>query len=809
LLKGIRLVIFRKNAVLDIDGFISSLSRNKVSRIVLVPSLLKEILANKQAHLLKDLKYWTCSGEELPDALINNFYNLFGEHTLLNIYGSTEVTADATCYNLSRYYVKGSSLPKGCIGKPIYNTAVYILSDNLELLPPGITGELCVSGAGVSSGYLHLPDLTQAKFVDHPFVKGEKLYLTGDLARWLPDGNIAYMGRKDSQVKIRGYRIELKEIEQALLRKKEMLSQAVVTTRELSGEKVIIAYVVAKGSLDKAALKAELEKELPVYMLPSYVVELTHIPLTFSGKVDRKALPEVEEKDLVRTAYKGPQNSIEQLLVEIWQEVLGVVRIGISDNFYELGGNSLRSVHIVARLKQAQFHLDVIRILKTPTIEALAPFVTHLDAGAQVNIENELFELSGNQLAYFRDNKYRHAVGTFSLELFPFDSQQWLYVLQQACTEIEVLRMKIFSVDGILRQSPLAVSEIAPDVTFIAVDDLEDAEKLWKYVKQEHERPFDLRHGKGMRSCVCYKGEKAIAFVMIHHALTDDPSNRLLRNWLHARYHNGSTAALDTSEHRRFAALQRRFQQSDIAAAQLSYWVNSLLPLMNEHGLYQGNENTAVFECRILHEDYRNTLQYCRRNNITPGSFMLSLALLDQYFLHPGMSSFIVNTIVNMRENEQGIGQFSNMLPLGITIDRNSTLADVCRLVHQVHLDGRANGQTPYNSIRKAVGKDLHQYVFAAFNYRELPGSAMPPVNEVQRANARQEYPVEIRCDTYVDGIIIKIDMNNTAFYRNGTSAEMLTILLRTILKQPQLPLAAYYSTPNTALNEQASGSDH
>lgn len=801
LLKGISLVIFRKRAVLDIDGFISSLYEHKVSRIVLVPSLLKEMLLNKKAYLLKDLKYWTCSGEELPDTLINNFFNLFGENTLLNIYGSTEVTADATCYALS----KGDQSPKGCIGKPIYNTAVYILSDSLALLPPGITGELCVSGAGVSAGYLHRPDLTGERFIDHPFEKGEKLYLTGDLARWLPDGNIAYMGRKDSQVKIRGNRVELKEIEQALLRKKELVNQAVVTTKEVGGEKVIVAYVVAADILDKVALKAFLETALPVYMLPAYIVELEQIPLTYSGKVNKRALPEVEDKDLVRKMYKAPQNSIERLLADIWQDVLGVARIGISDNFYELGGNSLRSVHIVARLKQAHFHVDVVRILKYPTIETLAPFVTHLDGVAEVNIGNEAFELTGNQLAYFRDNEYRHAVGTFSLELHPFNQQQWLQVMEQACKEMEILRMKIYVVDGKLKQSPLPISAIAPDVTFLEVDDLHDV----KTIKKVQERPLDLGQGKGIRSCVCYKGEKAIAYVMIHHALTDDASNRLLRNWLHGRYHNSNRIVIDPVEHRRFAALQRFFLQSNAAQEQLQYWRSTLTPLLGEQSIYPEPAHTVDFECRILHDDYLDTLQFCRKNNITPGSFILSLALLDQYFLQGGRKEFIVNTIVNIRENEQGIGQFSNVLPLGITIDSNASLSDVFRQIHQVHLDGRAHGQVPYDSIEKALGTDLQQYVFAAYNYRDLPGIPMPSPNEAQKENGKQEYPFDIRCDNYGDGMVIKISMNNRAYYRNGSSVNMLTALLRTTLKQPMLPLSVYYSPQDTALNEQAQGSDH
>ena len=238
------------------------------------------------------------------------------------------------------------------IGVPGDNVRIYVLDDRLQPVPQGTTGELYISGDGVSRGYLHRPELTAERFLPNPFVPGERMYKTGDLARVLPQGTIQYEGRIDHQVKIRGYRIELGEIEAALM-KAESVREAIVLARENEqGQNELCAYVVAEEELTVSQLRGTLAQTLPSYMIPAYFVQLEQLPLTPNGKIDRKALPAPDGKLSTGFVYVAPRSETEQSLAEIWQELLGAAQVGAQDNFFDLGGHSLRAMTLVSRIHQ-------------------------------------------------------------------------------------------------------------------------------------------------------------------------------------------------------------------------------------------------------------------------------------------------------------------------------------------------------------------------------------------------------------------------------------------------------------------------
>ena len=250
-----------------------------------------------------------------------------------------------------------------------------------------MSGELCIGGAGVGRGYLNRPELTAEKFVPNPFAPGERMYRTGDLARWLPDGNIEYLGRIDHQVKIRGYRIELGEIEAQLLQS-EHVKEAVVMARENEqGQNELCAYVVAEGEQTVAQFRGELAQTLPSYMIPAHFVQLEKLPLTPNGKIDRKALPAPDGKLSTGVAYVAPRSETEQALAEIWQEILGAAQVGVQDNFFDLGGHSLRAMTLVSHIHQ-QFEVEVsLRdVFGHPTLEALATVIAGQEKSAYAAI---------------------------------------------------------------------------------------------------------------------------------------------------------------------------------------------------------------------------------------------------------------------------------------------------------------------------------------------------------------------------------------------------------------------------------------
>ena len=252
---------------------------------------------------------------------------------------------------------------------------MYIVDKESNLLPIGVAGEICVGGVPVAHGYLNRADLTAEKFVQDPYAKqaGAKMYRTGDLGRWLPDGNIEYLGRIDDQVKIRGYRIELGEIE-TVLQLSPMVHQAVVAAKnDHEGNKRLVAYIVPQGTFDKAAITEYLQSKLPEYMVPALLMEMESLPLTATGKINRKALPDPDVTELLTNQYKAPRNEVETRLVEIWQGLLKVDRIGIEDNFFELGGHSVLVMRVIASIrKQLQVEVAIKDLFVYPTIAALA-----------------------------------------------------------------------------------------------------------------------------------------------------------------------------------------------------------------------------------------------------------------------------------------------------------------------------------------------------------------------------------------------------------------------------------------------------
>ncbi len=376
LLKGVPSVMIPEPVAKDPQLLIKTLAENHVTRIVLVPSLLKAILdsnPNLQRHL-PDLKLWTSSGEPLSKELAQRFHECLSNSSLLNLYGSSEVSADATCYDTRKTESSGSI----SIGRPMQNTQIYLLDSHLQPVPIGIYGEIWVGGLGLARGYLNQPQLTAEKFMPNIFScePGSRLYRTGDRARYLSDASIEFLGRFDNQVKIRGYRIELREIEVVLNQHPAVRESIIVAHKATStAETRLIAYVVSTDQRTASAnqLRSCLKDELPDFMVPSVFVFLEALPLMPNGKVDRRALPLPENARPQRqNGFVSPRSEIEQVVVQVWREVLNIEKIGIHDNFFELGGHSLTAMLVVAGLRDA-FRTEVpLRFLfEAPTVADL------------------------------------------------------------------------------------------------------------------------------------------------------------------------------------------------------------------------------------------------------------------------------------------------------------------------------------------------------------------------------------------------------------------------------------------------------
>src|SRR5215510_11264945 len=371
LITGAGLVIVPPDRQYDIDYLVQLIREEQVTVLDVVPTLFKALIEDERISQCGSLRRAISSGEVLSVSLKNDIYGLLSQVELVNLYGPTEASITATYYRCSPE-TDERTVP---IGRPAANAQVYILNDNLEPLPPGIAGEIYIGGNGLAWGYLNRSPLTAEKFIPDPFSleAGARLYKTGDLGRYSANGNVEYVGRVDNQVKVRGFRIELGEIE-AKLREHEAVRDATAIAREdEKGHKRLVAYVIAgrEPAVTSDEVRRYLKDKLPEHMIPAAVVFLAHLPLTPSGKVDVRALPAPEE---IKTEedYVEPRTSVEKEFARIWQEVLGLERVGITDNFFELGGDSIVSIQIVARARDAGLLITPKQVLQTGSILELA-----------------------------------------------------------------------------------------------------------------------------------------------------------------------------------------------------------------------------------------------------------------------------------------------------------------------------------------------------------------------------------------------------------------------------------------------------
>jgi amino acid adenylation domain-containing protein len=380
LLYGHTLCILPEEVRPDGNELLSYMNRHSLDALDCTPAQLQLLLAAGLAQQTEATpKLALVGGDAIDDA---TWRSLAGNSVtdFYNVYGPTECTVDATVCSLRES-------PEPVIGRPIANTKIFLLDKGLKPVPIGVPGELHIGGDGLARGYLNRADLTAEKFIPNPFsdAPGERVYKTGDLARYQPDGMIKFLGRTDHQVKLRGFRIELGEVEAALKRRPDVLDGVVTVREDTPGDKRLVAYVVmARGRESSLSeLRGYLKEKLPEYMIPSAFVRLDDLPLTRHGKVDRKALPAPEnERPELRAAYVAPRTRIEGIIAAIWQEALRVEKVGVDDNFFDLGGHSLSMVQVHSKLREAfNKEISLIEMFRNPTVGSLAKYFT--DEGSQ------------------------------------------------------------------------------------------------------------------------------------------------------------------------------------------------------------------------------------------------------------------------------------------------------------------------------------------------------------------------------------------------------------------------------------------
>ncbi|WP_140399040.1 condensation domain-containing protein, partial [Paenibacillus thiaminolyticus] len=443
-------------------------------------------------------------------------------------------------------------------------------------------GELCISGAGVARGYLNRPELTGERFADNPFEPGARMYRTGDLAKWLPDGNIEYLGRVDHQVKIRGYRIELGEVEAQLLKIASVQEAVAIAREDGDGQPYLCAYIVADKELTSGELRNALSQALPGYMVPSCFVQLEHMPLTPNGKIDRKALPEPDGSMQTGAEHVAPRTAVEAQLAQIWQEVLGLPRIGVKDHFFDIGGHSLRATALVAKLhKEMGIEMPLREVFQSPTIEQMAEVITGkaiTDKERQVayrpipiteesayyplsSAQKRLYilsQLEGGELSY-------NMPGVLEME-GALDRERLEEAFRQLIRRHETLRTGFELVGG------EAVQRVHRDVAF-AVEHVRVKEEEANAHLRKFMRPFDLRQPPLLRARLLeLRPDRHLLLFDMHHIISDGASLGLfLREF--AQLYEGAELPPLRIQYKDYAAWQQGEMQRERMSKQEAYWL--------------------------------------------------------------------------------------------------------------------------------------------------------------------------------------------------------------------------------------------
>jgi tyrocidine synthetase III len=634
-----------------------------------------EVAANKSypTHFL-------VGGDALPVPLVQRFYRYFNNHNapiITNIYGPTECTVDSTAFDVMPQQLE--HMARIPIGTPLINQSVFIVDDCGHFQPIGIPGELCISGPSVSRGYLNRPELTAQQFVDSTH-RTQRSYKTGDLACWLPDGNIQYLGRVDRQVKIRGYRIELGEIEQVLQGHKYIKDAVVIVGKDDHGAENVCAYFVKDQEIDDSQLRDYLSSLLPQYMIPSFFVSLAKIPLTANGKVDRGRLP-VPGLSAAGADYTAPRTSIEEKLVSIWHQLPGLSDegIGIDNNFFEIGGHSLTAITLVTRLqKSLNIDLPLTEVFKHATVRQMAEFIktNHLISNRyqpiQVLDKQPFYPLSSTQKRLYilqksQKQSIRYNIPVL-LNLFgDLDKDKIIDTFNGLVNRHESLRTSFRMEQG----DP--VQEIAHQIDFqIQYHSLLSPVELGHLISSLIQ-PFDLSQSPLLRVAIIERSvEEHIMVMDMHHIISDGVSMSILVSDF-VQLYVGKTLIPPSIHYKDFASWQNNQRDTEVMKEQESYWLKQLqgdlpvlqLPVDNPESVTDDDIGN-VLEFDVSGDRFRALNRLANTEGVT--MFMLLAAIFNVLlFKLSSQEDIIIGIPISGRMHpdiQQTIGMFVNTLLL-------------------------------------------------------------------------------------------------------------------------------------------------
>ncbi|HEY9618636.1 MAG TPA: amino acid adenylation domain-containing protein [Microcoleaceae cyanobacterium] len=831
LVAGGTLLLLERDHILDFKRLAQTLTQ--VSVIHTSPSLMRKLLTyikenGLDIHRFPNLRHASCGGDLVPADLLETMKSVFRQAEIYVIYGCSEVSCMACAYPVPHH----QKVTKSQVGKPFNNVTVRLYDPQHNLVPIGVAGEIYISGAGITKGYLHQAELTQEKFVtiDH-----QRFYRTGDLGRFDAQGNLEILGRSDFQIKLRGIRIELGDIE-TTLRQIPGVREGIVVDREVQGEKSLVAYVVLDPVAPPtiAEMRHSLQMKLPDYMVPAAFMVLEAMPVNINQKIDRRALPAptFSRSELEQPAYVAPQTELEVLLAKTWAEVLGFEQIGIHDDFFALGGHSLMAAQVIYRLQDAlSLEIPISRLFELPTIVALAEHLTILKQQPDgdrsgltpitpIQRANDLPLSSAQSRLWFLSQLEEGIAYNIPLAL-KLDGALSITALERSLTEIarrhETLRTTFPVVQGIPVQRilpPQAVAVPMIDLETIPAD--RQMAEVQQLMQTEAQRRFNLAIERPFR-CTLLRLEATtyVLLVTMHHIASDGWSLGVFRRelaTLYTAFFQGAASPLAELpiQYADFSYWQQQRLQAATQKPQLAYWKQQLagapplleLPTDRPRPPIQSFRGGTEFF--LLDATLTQQLKaFSQQSGVTLFMTLLGAlaTLLSRYSKHQDIviGSPIANR--NRVELEPLIGFFINLLALRIDLSGDPQFTELLKRVRQVALAAYANQDTPFEQLVEALQLErnlshspLFQVLFILQNSptdpTNLPGLTL---NTLQVESGTAKYDITLMMEETEAGIIAEFEYNQDLFDR-ATIRRMVghfQTLLQGIVTEPEQPISA------------------
>ena len=813
---GGSLHLFSKETVSNIENLHEYFVEHKIDCLKIVPSHWKALSVDEQ--LLLPVELLIFGGEALESEVAEKIRLSGSKCKIINHYGPTETTIGKLLHIVSKDREYGSTIP---IGKPFSNTRVYVLNKELAMCPVGVSGQLFIEGDGVARGYLNNAELTMQKFIQNPFNNKEKslMYSTGDLVKYLPDGNIEFIGRVDDQIKIRGFRIELGEIE-SILREYKEVRQAAVLAKDGSGGKRLVAYVVTNGLFNSESIIAYLKDRLPDYMVPALIVELKSLPLTANGKIDRHALPDPDANEMLSGKYVAPRNIVEEKLVAIWQDVLGLDKVGVNDDFFELGGHSLLAIRLISAIrKEFTVEMPIGDIFEYSTIESLqvrlqSPSGKEAESSILLISRPEYIPLSFSQERLWFLDQLEGSVQynrSFIWRLKgALNKQALANALQDIVTRHEVLRTVILEQEG----EPYQFVNDSIDWHLEILDGssyLYNPEALQERIQHFILKPFNLPKDYMIRAhLLSLTDDEYVLIVTMHHIASDGWSTSIFVNEVmefYNAYVEGRPVKLSplSVQYADYSVWQRNNLQDEVLDKKVEYWKDKLkgvavlqLPTDYQRPAERSSHGALLtFNINKLLSDQLEALS--REEGATLYMFLLATfnVLLHRY---SGQEDICVGSPIanrTQKEVEGLIGFFVNTLALRSEVRSESSFKELLQQVKATTMEAYEHLDVPFEKIVEAVVKErdlsrnpLFQVMLAMRNTPEVPQLNF---GEVHFSPEEFEYTTAIfDINFYItetaDGLEGEVHYA-TDLYNEETIVRMMghfTTLLSSIVKSPQ-----------------------